>query len=101
MNRNNGRNIAVRLFALRDYLFANADKKHAVRVEDILTFYKNKGFTDNNIKMVYSDLHALQSDELGVYIAYDEKSKGSMCFAIALKWQRLVFVVFSFTPFAI
>ncbi len=80
MNRNNGRNIAVRLFALRDYLFANADKKHAVRVEDILTFYKNKGFTDNNIKMVYSDLHALQSDELGVDIAYDEKSKGWLLF---------------------
>lgn len=34
MNRNNGRKIAVRLFALRDFLFANADKTHAVRIEE-------------------------------------------------------------------
>ena len=76
MNRNNGRSIAVRLFALRDYLFANADQKHAVKVEDIIKHYKNKGFTNTSLKTVYSDLHALQSDEFNIDISYDEKAKG-------------------------
>lgn len=76
MNRNNGRSIAVRLFALREYLFANADQKHAVKVEDIIKHYKNKGFTNTSLKTVYSDLHALQSDEFNIDIAYDEKAKG-------------------------
>ena len=35
MNRNNGRKIAVRLLALRDFLYANADQKHAVTTEAI------------------------------------------------------------------
>ncbi len=76
MNRNNGRSIAVRLMTLRDYLFANADQKHAVKVEDIIKHYKNKGFTNTSLKTVYSDLHALQSDEFNIDIAYDEKAKG-------------------------
>lgn len=76
MNRNNGRSIAVRLITLRDYLFVNADQKHAVKVEDIIKHYKNKGFSNTSLKTVYSDLHALQSDEFNIDIAYDEKSKG-------------------------
>ena len=36
MYRNNGQKKAVRLFALRDYIYANADENHAVRVDDII-----------------------------------------------------------------
>ncbi len=32
MNRNNGRKIGAKLVILRDYLFANADKTHAVTI---------------------------------------------------------------------
>ena len=76
MNRNNGRAIAVRLFALRDYLYANADQKHAVTVGEIIKHYQNKSFENVSLKTVYSDLHSLQGDELNIDIAYDEKSKG-------------------------
>ncbi len=76
MNRNNGRSIAVRLFTLRDYLYANADKTHPVKVEDIIKHYKNKQFENASIKTVYNDLHALQGDEFDIDISYDEKSKG-------------------------
>ena len=33
MNRNNGRAISERLVILRDYLFANADKTRALRIQ--------------------------------------------------------------------
>ena len=36
MYRNNGQKIAVRLLALRDYIYANTDENHAVRVDDML-----------------------------------------------------------------
>lgn len=74
MYRNNGRNIAIRLFALRDYLYENADKKHAVKVNDIVIYYQDQGFENCGINTVYSDLHALQS--IGIDTAYDEKAKG-------------------------
>lgn len=74
MYRNNGQKKAVRLFALRDYLFANADENHAVRVDDIILFYQEKEFENTSIKTVYSDLHALLS--AGIDIVYDEKLKG-------------------------
>ena len=65
MNRNNGREIARRLIALRNYLIANADKTHAVRIEDVQTYYNNikilgKDGEPLNIKTVYSDLHAFR-----------------------------------------
>ena len=74
MYRNNGQNKAIRLFALRDYIYANADEKHAVRVDDIVLYYQEKEFENTSIKTVYSDLHALLS--AGIDIVYDEKSKG-------------------------
>lgn len=74
MYRNNGQKKAVRLFALRDYIYANADEKHAVRVDDIILYYKEKEFENTSIKTVYSDLHALLS--AGIDIVYDEKAKG-------------------------
>ena len=76
MNRNNGRKIAVRLFALRDFLYANADRKHAVTVDEIMTFYENKQFENISLKTVYRDLHALQGDELEIDVEYSEKEKG-------------------------
>ena len=64
MNRNNGRAISERLVILRDYLFANADKTHAVKMEDIQKEYYNAGIENENgnyvsIKTVYRDLNAL------------------------------------------
>lgn len=81
MNRNNGREIARRLIALRTYLIANADKTHAVRIEDIQKHYNNidiKGANDEplNIKTIYSDLHAFVGDTYDIDIGYDEKAKG-------------------------
>lgn len=81
MNRNNGREIARRLIALRTYLIANADKTHAVRIEDIQTYYSNIRITGKdgeplNIKTIYSDLHAFRGNEYDIDIDYDEKSKG-------------------------
>ncbi len=80
MNRNNGREIAARLVVLRDYLFANADKTHAVSMKDIQREYSDRGFTGKNgaplsIKTVYNDLTALQA-VFGVDVEYSEKRKG-------------------------
>ena len=52
MNRNNGRKIAIRLFALRDYLYANADTEHAVTTEGIMEYYRSKEFENASIKTV-------------------------------------------------
>ncbi len=80
MNRNNGREIGARLVVLRDYLFANADKTHAVRIEDIRKEYSNAGFEGKNgvsvsLKTVYRDLEALE-DNWGIRTKYVEKYKG-------------------------
>ncbi len=79
-NRNNGREIAARLVVLRDSLFANADKTHAVSMRDIQREYANRGFTGKNgsplnIKTIYGDLTTLQAD-FGVEVEYSEKHKG-------------------------
>lgn len=83
MYRNNGVNIAIRLLALREFLYDNADETHAIRFEDIRNFYFEKQFKiknedeekgRKNNKMIYSDLHALQM--IGVEIEYSEKAKG-------------------------
>ena len=44
MNRNNGVAIAKRLFALREFLYDNADETHAIKFEDIRAFYFAKQF---------------------------------------------------------
>lgn len=80
MNRNNGREIAARLVVLRDYLFANADKTHAVKMEDIQKEYYNAQFMSESgdfvsIKTVYRDLKALE-DRWGIRTKYVEKHKG-------------------------
>ena len=76
MNRNNGKKIAVRLLALRDFLYANADQKHAVTTEEIMEYYRSKEFENTSLKTVYNDLHAIQGDDHKVDVAYDEKAKG-------------------------
>ena len=80
MNRNNGRQIGARLVILRDYLFANADKTHAVSLEDIQKEYFNAHIEGQNgdyvsIKTVYRDLEALE-DNWGIQTKYVEKYKG-------------------------
>ena len=79
MYRNNGVNIAIRLFALREFLYDNADETHAIKFEDIRAFYFAKQFKlgkedGKNNKTIYSDLHALQL--AGVEIEYSERAKG-------------------------
>ncbi len=76
MNRNNGKKIAVRLLALRDFLYANADQKHAVTTEAIMEYYRSKEFENTSLKTIYNDLHAIQGDDHKVDVAYDEKAKG-------------------------
>ena len=81
MNRNNGREIAKRLIALRNYLISNADRTHAVRIEDVKTYYDNIGITGKNgeplnIKTVYNDLHAFRGGDYDIEVDYDERSKG-------------------------
>ena len=61
MNRNNGREIGERLNLLRDYIIQNADKTHAVKVEELRIHLANAGFEGQNgvalnIKTVYRDL---------------------------------------------
>lgn len=80
MNRNNGREIAARLVVLRDYLFANADKTHAVSMEEIQKEYYDAQFMSENgdyvsIKTVYRDLKALE-DNWSIRTKYVEKYKG-------------------------
>ena len=75
MNGSNKKVIAKRLFALRDFLYSHADQKHAVRFDEIETFYFNNHFKDgNNNKMIYSDLNALR--KAGIKVEYNEKAKG-------------------------
>ena len=69
MNRNNGRKIAVRLFALRDFLYANADPEHPVTVDEIMEYYQSREFENTSIKTVYSDLHAIRGKEYEIDIA--------------------------------
>ena len=73
MNRNNGLEIGRRLMVLRDYLFANADKTHAVSIGDIQKEYYNAEFYGQNgdtvsVKTIYRDLDALRDypDRMGV-----------------------------------
>lgn len=80
MNRNNGREISGRLVILRDYLYANADKTHAVRMDDIQKAYYNAGYENKNgnyvsVKTVYRDLEALK-DNWNIQTQYFEKYKG-------------------------
>ena len=80
MMRNNGREIAARLVILRDYLISNADKTHAVSLKDIQREYANRGYAGKegkplNIKTIYSDLAALETD-FGMNIKYSERHKG-------------------------
>ena len=81
MNRNNGREIGARLVILRDYLFANADKTHAVSMEDIQQLYEEAGYGGEksgdyiSIKTVYRDLDALYGI-WGIETKYVEKYKG-------------------------
>ena len=44
MYRNNGVNIAIRLFALREFLYDNADETHAIKFEKIREFYFERQF---------------------------------------------------------
>lgn len=80
MNRNNGRAISERLVILRDYLYANADKTHAVSMEDIQKEYFNAGFENEkgdyiSVKTVYRDLDAIE-DIWKIKTKYIEKYKG-------------------------
>ena len=80
MNRNNGREIGARLIVLRDYLYSNADRTHAVKIAEIQTEYANAGFEGKNgvyvdIRTIYRDLKALE-DNWNIQTAYKEKYKG-------------------------
>lgn len=80
MYRNNGRQISERLMILRDYLYANADKTHAVKMEEIQKLYAENGFDGESgdyisIKTVYRDLDALKSI-YHIETEYVEKYKG-------------------------
>ena len=80
MNRNNGLEIGRRLMVLRDYLFANADKTHAVSIGDIQKEYYNAEFYGQNgnfvsVKTIYRDLDALR-DYFQIELEYVEKYKG-------------------------
>lgn len=80
MNRNNGREIGQRLMLLRDFIIHNADKTHAVRLEDFQRHLANEGFDGENgvaldKKTIYRDLDALKS-LYKLEIKYVEKYKG-------------------------
>ena len=80
MNRNNGRAISERLVILRDYLFTNADRTHAVSMEDIQKEYYKAGIESEDgkkisIKTVYRDLEAIE-DIWKIRTKYVEKYKG-------------------------
>lgn len=45
MNRNNGHKIGERLNLLKDYIIQNADKTHAVRIEDGQTYKKSREYS--------------------------------------------------------
>lgn len=98
MNRNNGREIARRLIALRNYLIANADKTHAVRIEDVQTYYNNikilgKDGEPLNIKTVYSDLHAFRGGGYDIDIDYDERSKGWLLYNPPFEAYELRYII--------
>ena len=80
MNRNNGRKIAERLMLLQKYFIENADRSHAVSMEDIRRFYLEnsiEGENDElvNIKTVYRDIDAIGA-YFGLDIAYSRQKKG-------------------------
>ncbi len=80
MNRNNGRQIAERLFLLRDFIVSNADRKNAVSLAQIQKYYYDnsilsKDGTFLNKKTIYNDIAALGT-VAGLDIQYSEKHKG-------------------------
>ena len=71
---NQTQRIAKRLMLLRDYLYANANRTHAVRIEDMRKYLKDKG--DNcGVKPIYRALSILYED-FGLQLGYSEKHKG-------------------------
>ena len=80
MYRNNGREIAERLFLLRDFFTSNTDKTHAVRLEALQRHLADAGFVGKNgdvleKKTIYRDLESLK-DLFQLDIQYVEKRKG-------------------------
>ncbi len=66
--------IAERVLLLREYLYANASRTHAVRIEDMKKYLNDKG--DNcGVKPIYRALSILYED-FGLELEYSEKHKG-------------------------
>ena len=71
---NKPQRIAERVLLLREYLYANANRTHAVRIEDMKQYLNDKG--DNcGVKPIYRALAILTSD-FGLQLEYSEKYKG-------------------------
>ena len=71
---NKPQRIAERVLLLREYLCANANRTHAVRIEDMRQYLNDKG--DNcGVKPIYRALAILTSD-FGLQLEYSEKYKG-------------------------
>ena len=66
--------IAKRLMLLRDYLYANANRTHAVRIEDMRKYLNDKG-DKCGVKPIYRALSILYED-FGLQLGYSEKHKG-------------------------
>ena len=71
---NQTQRIAKRLMLLRDYLYANANRTHAVRIEDMRKYLNDKG-DKCGVKPIYRALSILYED-FGLQLGYSEKHKG-------------------------
>ena len=70
----NCQTISLRLFKLRDFIQANANKKNAVKRDEMLTFLKNEGFKIER-KALYNDLATLEV-VFGLQLEYVAAKRG-------------------------
>ena len=67
--------ISLRLVNLREYIYANANKENAVKLEDMIEYLNDLGFDVSNRKTLYTDLNALR-DTFGLQLEYVAAKRG-------------------------
>lgn len=70
----NAQIIGIRLFKLKEYIQANANRNNAVKREEMLTYLKNEGFQIER-KALYNDLATLEA-VFGLQVEYVAAKRG-------------------------
>lgn len=67
--------ISTRILELRQYIYANANREHAVKQKDMIAYLNERGFDIKNRKTLYNDLTALENI-FGLHLEYVASKRG-------------------------